>query len=430
MQIKTVTVIGVTGNMGANVAGIFASFGDAKVYAVGRDIEKAKSTIPRIIKSIRSDAIKKNIIPADFTMLGKCIAESDLVFESSAEDIEIKKNIHKEISNFLSEDAISCSGTSGLSINELAECYPDNLRGNFFGVHMFNPPYSMSLCELIGTKYSNKELIADLHVYLEKNLYRTVVEVKDSPAFLANRIGFNIINSAIQAADKYKDDGGIDYIDSILGPFTGRNMAPIETANFVGLDVHKAIVNNIYDNSFDYAHDDFKIPCYVEKLIASGYLGKKQGAGFYKFDSDTYQRKVWDIKTNEYRDVIDYKFTFAEKMKAAIADGDYLEALEILTSDSSKEGKICLDFLLKYIVYSVFIADKLGNSIEYADDVMSEGFNWCPPLSLYQALSSILDVEALIEDRIPEVIGKVNWKELSYKIIPSKYDYRMYFKSR
>ena len=83
MNIQTVTVIGVTGTMGANVAGIFASFGDAKVYCVGCDIEKVKKTIPRIVKSVKADAIAKNLIPVDFFMLEKCVAESDLVFESS-----------------------------------------------------------------------------------------------------------------------------------------------------------------------------------------------------------------------------------------------------------------------------------------------------------------------------------------------------------
>lgn len=86
MKINTVTVVGVTGTMGANVAGIFASFGDAKVYCLGRDIEKVKKTIPRIVKSVRADAIAKNLVPADFSMLEDCVRESDLVFESSSEN--------------------------------------------------------------------------------------------------------------------------------------------------------------------------------------------------------------------------------------------------------------------------------------------------------------------------------------------------------
>ena len=154
--IKTVTVIGVTGTMGANVAGIFASFGDAKVFCIGRDIEKVKKTIPRIVKSVRADAIAKNLIPADFSMLEDCVKQSDLVFESSKEDIEVKIDIATRVGKVLQSHAISGTGSSGLSITKIASCYPEELRGNFFGIHMFNPPYNLSLCELIPTVYSNK----------------------------------------------------------------------------------------------------------------------------------------------------------------------------------------------------------------------------------------------------------------------------------
>lgn len=132
MYIKTVTVIGATGTMGANVAGIFASFGGAKVYCVGRDIEKVKNTIPHIVKSVKADAIAKNLLPADFSMLEDCVAESDLVFESSAEDMRIKTEIADRVGKVLRTTAVSCTGTSGLSITSLAECYPEELRSHFF----------------------------------------------------------------------------------------------------------------------------------------------------------------------------------------------------------------------------------------------------------------------------------------------------------
>lgn len=431
MTINTVTVIGATGTMGANVAGIFASFGSAKVYIVGRNITKVKNTIPRIVNSVRSDAIAGNLFPVDFSMLEKCVSESDLVFESSAENMEIKKSIHEKVGKFLRLDAIACSGTSGLSIAELAGCYPDEKKKNFFGIHFFNPPYSMSLCELTATEYSDTCMMESLHSYLDNELYRTVIEVEDSPAFLANRIGFYFINSALQAAEKYSANGGIDYIDSILGPFTGRNMAPITTADFVGLDVHKAIVNNIYDNSDDYAHDAFILPKYVQRLIDEGNLGTKMGCGLYKMDKSDGCREmlVWDIENNKYRKAVEYSLPFVEKMRKLIAEGNYEDALTVLLNDSSKEGKICVEFLLKYIVYAIFAADQLGDSVEAADDAMATGFNWCPPLALFQALSSVTDVETLIKDRIPNDIRKVKWEILSNKIIPSKYDYRLYFKS-
>ena len=432
MDIKTVTIIGTTGTMGSNVAGIFASFGNAKVYCVGRDIEKVKNTIPRIVKSVKADAIAKNLIPADFSMLEGCVRESDLVFESAAENIEIKRSIAQRVGAVLKETAVSCTGTSGLSITEIASCYPENLRGNFFGVHMFNPPYSMSLCELTPTAYADKKMQAELREYLEKKLFRTVVEVKDSPAFLGNRIGFQFINEALQFAEKYKDNGGIDYIDAILGSFTGRAMAPLVTSDFVGLDVHKAIVDNIYANTQDYAHETFVLPEFVQVLIDQNRLGRKSGGGLYqrvKYDNGLVRQTVLDINTGLYRDVIPYVFPFADKMKTYIAVGDYQKAFERLVNNHSQEAEICRFFLLDYIVYSLYATKEVGYTIEAADDVMATGFNWCPPLAMYQALSTVTDVPSLIRENLPDFCKRINIDELLAEVKLSKYDYRLYFKS-
>ena len=432
MEIKTVTVIGATGTMGANVAGIFASFGDAKVFCIGRDIEKVKRTIPRIVKSVRADSISANLIPADFTMLEQCVSESDLVFESAAENIGVKTEIARRVASSLKASAVSCTGTSGLSITQIAECYPDNLRGHFFGVHMFNPPYNMSLCEFISTKYSDADTAAYLKSYLQNKLIRTVVEVKDSPAFLANRIGFQLINEAMQYAEWYQDNGGIDYIDAIVGPFTGRAMAPLTTSDFVGLDVHKAIVDNIYANSDDYAHESFVFPDFAKKLVESGKLGRKAGGGLYKlvkYDNGLRRMTVYDIGTDSYRDVIPYVFPFADKMKRLLKEGDYEDAFKHLVNNRSQEAEICLSFLLKYIIYSVFAAKEVGYDVAAADDVMATGFNWCPPIALYDALTAVADFIALVEELLPDINERVNVKQLMADVKPSKYDYRRYFKS-
>lgn len=432
MDIRTVTVIGATGTMGANVAGIFASFGNAKVFCVGRDIEKVKKTIPRIVKSVKADSIAHNLIPADFSKLEDCVKQSDLVFESSKEDIDVKSDIAKMVAKTLQPHAVSCTGSSGLSITTIAECYPENVRSHFFGVHMFNPPYSMPLCELTPTKYSDGQMQSDLKKYLSEKLFRTVVEVKDSPAFLGNRIGFQFINEALQYAEKYKDNGGIDYIDAILGSFTGRTMAPLTTSDFVGLDVHKAIVDNLYENTNDYAHETYILPEYVQKLIKEGKLGRKTGCGIYqliKYENGLKRMTVYDINTGAFRDVIPYVFPFADKMKRWIAEGDYVDAFECLVNNHSQEAEICLSFLLKYIVYSLYATEKVGYTIEAADDVMATGFNWCPPMAMYQALSSVADVSALIKERLPEICAKVDVDHLLADIKPSKYDYRIYFKS-
>lgn len=432
LKINTVTVIGVTGTMGANIAGIFASFGNAKVFCVGRDIEKVKKTIPRIVKSVKADAIAKNLIPADFSMIEDCVKQSDLVFESCKEEINVKKDIAKRVGRTLPPHAVSGTGSSGLSITEIAECYPLELRGNFFGIHMFNPPYTLPLCELTPTSYSDKVLQSDLKYYLINVLRRTAVEVKDSPAFLGNRIGFQFINEALQTAEKYKDNGGIDYIDALLGSFTGRTMAPLITSDFVGLDVHKAIVDNIFENTNDYAHNTFILPEFANGLVGQGKLGRKNGCGLYqriKYDNGLIRNTVYDINTGLYRDIIPYAFPFSDKMKKYIADGDYTKAFACLVNNHSQEAEICISFLLKYIVYSLYATEEVGYDITAADDVMATGFNWCPPLAMYQALSTVTNVPKQIKSRLPEIWSRIDVDRLFAEVKPSKYDYRIYFKS-
>ena len=421
--IKTVTVVGANGTMGTNVSAIFASFGNAKVYMISRDIEKSKKAAEKACKSVRADSIRKNLIPADYSMLAQCVSESDLVFESTAENLSIKRDITKKIAESLPADAIACTGTSGLSITALSECFPEELRKHYFGVHFFNPPYNMILCEITPTKYTDMELFEEAKKYLKTTLFRTVVEVKDSPAFLANRIGFQFINEAFQYAEKYKDNGGIDYIDAILGPFTGRAMAPLTTADFVGLDVHKAIVDNLYENTNDYAHETFVLPEFVQKLIDDGKLGRKAGGGIYKtevYESGLKRRTVYDIETGLFRDQMKYVFPYAEKIKAYLKNGEYENAFSRLINNKSLEATICLEFLLKYIIYSLSATEEVGYKISSADDVMATGFNWCPPMAMIQAFSTVTDVTQLIKERVDKsILEKIDVDSLLAKVKPS-----------
>lgn len=433
-EIKTVTVVGANGTMGTNVAAIFASFGDAKVYMVSRDLEKSKLAAQRAGKTVKADSIINHLVPADYSMLAECVKESDLVFESAAENLDIKIGIHTQIGQSLKNGAVACTGSSGLSIQRLAECYPDELRNRFYGVHMFNPPYQLTLCELTASPYSDMAVYAELKGYLTHSLYRTVAESKDLPAFLGNRIGFYFMNEALQYAERYQDNGGVDYIDALLGPFTGRTMPPITTADFVGLDVHKAIVDNIYENTSDYVHEKFVLPAYVQKLIDEGRLGRKSGEGLYKLirnDRGDKRMMVWDIKTGQYRDEIKYTFPFALRMKEFLKIGEYDNAIRELIGNKSQEADICLRFLLRYIVYALYTAEHVGYDLRVADDVMAAGFTWCPPFAMMEAFSRVCDLGALMKTRLrPEILNNVDIDHIISKQIKSKYDYRTFFKAK
>jgi len=434
MKIKTVTVLGASGEMGSNISGIFSSFGNAKVFMVSRSIEKSKKAIIKAAESVKADSVLKNLIASDYSMLKQCIEESDLIFESVSEDINIKIEITKKIAKHLKENSIYCTGTSGLSVTILAEALPKNLRKNYIGIHMYNPPYNLVLCEIISTKYSSRDIIKNVKNYMSRILYRTIVEVKDSPGFLGNRIGFHFINDALQYAEKYKHNGGIDYIDSILGQFSGRSMPPLVTSDFVGLDIHKAIVKNIFQKTNDYARDTFIMPDFAKNLVIAGKLGRKTGEGLYKIkllDNGIKSYMVYDIATNEYREKINFVFPFSDNMVEYFADGDYKHAFKSLINNRSIEAEICLEFLLKYVIYSLNSINLVGYNIHSADDVMADGYNWCPPLAMIEALFGIKNFKLLAKERLNRnIINAIDLDKLLRNVKNSKYDYRRYFKAK
>lgn len=435
MEIKTVTVIGANGTMGCNISGIFASFGNARVYMACRSIEKAEKAIIRAAKSVRAEAIAENLVPVTFDDLAQCTAESDLIFESVSEDFETKQDIINRIRDHVRPDVILATGTSGLSIDKLAEMYPEELRPRFIGMHFFNPPYVMTLCEIIKSAYTDSDMAAFLAEYSRKKLVRTVVNVADTAAFLGNRIGFQFINEACQYAEAYKDSGGIDYIDAILGQFTGRNMPPIATADFVGLDVHKAIVDNVYANTRDYARATFVLPEYMQKLIDEGKLGRKVKQGLYKTIVNEAGKKiqyVYDIDSGEYREKIRYSFPFARRMIDYLHQGDYKMAFDSLKHNHSIEAEICLSFLIKYVLYSITVVKITSDDLHAADAAMATGFGWVPPLAVVDALGGKEEFVKLAHERLSsELIARMDL-EKTMEGLPecSRYDYRSYFKGK
>lgn len=438
---NTVTIIGANGTMGRNIAAIFASFGNATVYLVSRSMDKSIVAKNKAYMSVRAESIKEKMIPSDYEHLEECVKKSELIFEACAETWEVKETVHKRIAAVLDdidygvaspEKKVFCSGTSGLSITKLAEFYPVKYRHQFMGMHFFNPPYQMTLCEMTPTKYTERDRSAFVAVkeYADLILHRTVVETADTPAFLGNRIGFQFINDALQVAEKYKYNGGIDYVDSIIGSFTGRSMPPLVTANFVGLDVHKAIVENIYNNTEDYAHDTFKLPEFVKELIDGGRIGRKAGEGFYKtviHDSGTKIHQVYDIAHGCYREKIKYTFPYVEEMLAFLQVGEYESAFYTLVENKSMEAKLCCEFLLKYIVYSLNTSKMVGCKIGAADDVMATGFHWCPPLAMMEAISAVTNFENLCEERLePQIVAILKTQRLLEGIDKSRYDFRRF----
>lgn len=423
MNINRITVVGANGTLGIGVSSIFASFGDAKVYMVARSIEKARDSVSKAAKAVKAYSICSNLIPETYENIQKCIEDSDLIIETIVEEYDKKEEIHKLINKYMRKDSIASTVTSGISINKISKCYNEENRNRFMGLHFFNPPYNLQLCELIPAKETSKHKVKEVEQYLTEVLNRKVIITKDEAAFLANRIGFHFINKAMQYAKKYENEGGIDYIDAILGCFTGRNMPPLATADFVGLDVHKAIVDNIYENTNDYEHESFKLIEYVEDLVKQGMLGDKSNGGLYRLD----RKQVFDIKTKKYREVKEYRINFIENVIEKFKNAEYEEGIRIILEDNSKEAKICAEFLINYITYALLTEKEVAKSVYDCDIAMAEGFNWIPPYAL---------IEIIGENKCKALMRK-RWKgnkeiieELFKREIKSKYQYEKYLKAK
>ncbi len=429
MDIKVVTVLGANGAMGKNISAIFASFGHAKVYLACRSEEKARQAVVDAYNSIRSESIQDLLIPITYDNIEEAITKSDLIFESLSEDFEIKKNMYKQIRPYIKKDAIIATGTSGLSVKELSMEFENN-SNNFFGIHMFNPPYNLTLCELITHSEEQKETAKILNEYLSNNLNRTVIQVKDTPGFLGNRIGFYFINEALKLANDNREEGGIDYIDTILGCFTGRTMPPLATADFVGLDVSKAIINYINSNINDEFNDSFELPKYCEDLVKNGYIGKKVEKGlFYKNNNESY---VYDIKSKEFRPRNNYQFYFSNEIIKNIKCGKYEEAINVLLNDKSHEATICKKMILQYIIYSLYTANEVTFDIQTCDDAMATGFSWLPPIAWIEILGGKKRLLELAKEYLEDKYVNILENDDLFQKIPnkSKYDFRPFIKAK
>jgi 3-hydroxyacyl-CoA dehydrogenase len=433
-EIKTVTIVGANGSMGAGSAAIVAAFGEAKVHMLARDLGKAEEGIKKAIKSVRTDTIKKRMIPGTYDKdLGKAVAESDWVFELVAESYEVKEPMNKEIAKYRKPGTIVSTVSSGLSIERLSKAFDEDGQKHYFGTHFFNPPYKMILCELVSHKGSDKKVFNQLGKYLEQTLRRAVVYTNDTPAFAGNRIGFQLMNEIAQYAEKYQDKGGIALMDEIMGGFTGRAMGPLATVDFVGLDVHKAIVDNLYEFTKDSAHDTFKLPSYIQKLIDQGKLGAKSGEGLIKRTKTSEGKRekfVYNISTGKYDPYPKFNLDFAKKASKLISNSDYSGAMEVIKSASGFEAELCRYFLARYISYSLSIVGEVVDTKENADAAMGFGFNWVPASALVDLLGGVLETKKFLTNskiEIPSVLAKANPKEKFYKL-QNKLDARALFR--
>jgi len=399
-EIKTVTLLGANGTMGSGSGGVIAAFGGARVYMLARELDKAKDGVEKALASVRSGILRDRLIPGTYDAdLEKAVSESDWVFECVAESYEVKEPINKRISAARKPGTLVSTVSSGLSIARLAGHFDSDGQKHYYGTHFFNPPYKLTLCELITHPGNDPEVTRKLSDYLGTTLVRQVVVTNDTPGFAGNRIGFQLMNEVAQYAEKYQDRGGIHLMDSLLSGYTGRAMSPLATADLVGLDVHKAIVDNIYVNTKDHAHETFKLPAYMQKLIDHGNLGNKSGKGLYqrKKNADGSREKlVYDIGRGDYGPLPAVSIPFKKDIQNAIRDSRYPQAMDILKSATGFEADLLRYFIARYISYSLSLIPEVTDQ-NGVDGAMGFGFSWLPASAWVDYLGGIEEARRFIE---------------------------------
>jgi 3-hydroxyacyl-CoA dehydrogenase len=222
----------------------------------------------------------------------------DLIIEAIAERMDWKHDLYKKVAPHIAPNAIFASNTSGLSITALSEGFDSGLKARFCGVHFFNPPRYMHLVELIPTVSTRPEILDQLEGFLATTLGKGVVRAKDTPNFIANRVGIFSMMATMYEAQKFGLP--VDVVDDLTGTKLGRaKSATFRTADVVGLDtmghVMKTMQDNLKDDPF---YPVYKTPELLEKLVGAGALGQKTGAGFFKKVGKEIQR--FDAATGGY----------------------------------------------------------------------------------------------------------------------------------
>ncbi|MCA9643849.1 MAG: 3-hydroxyacyl-CoA dehydrogenase family protein, partial [Myxococcales bacterium] len=270
-RIEHVVVLGANGTMGFGSGALF-THAVPKVTFLARTKAKAEDGLKAAIRQVRSPTVADRVECGSYEDdLEQAVASADLIFEAVTEQLELKQQFFERIDKARRADSIIGTVTSGLSINKLAEGRSESFRKHFMGIHFFNPPNVIVGTELVAGKDTDAELLDFVETYCEKLLGRTMIRTADTPGFAGNRVGFKVLNEVAQLAEEH----GPALMDKLVGPYTGRALAPLGTIDLVGWDIHKAIVDNIYKLTKDEAHGTLELPAYMQRLIDKGTLGNK-----------------------------------------------------------------------------------------------------------------------------------------------------------
>ncbi|HSN59812.1 MAG TPA: 3-hydroxyacyl-CoA dehydrogenase family protein, partial [Ferruginibacter sp.] len=389
--IKKVAVLG-SGVMGSRIACHFAGIGlqvlllDIAPKDLPQDAKPAEKN--KIVNDALAAAIKSNPSPVyhkdvikkittgNFTDNMKDIAGADWIIEVVVERLDIKQSVFTEVEKYRKPGTLITSNTSGIPIHMMAEGRSEDFKKHFCGTHFFNPPRYLRLLEIIPTPHTDPEVVDFLMNYGDLFLGKTTVLAKDTPAFIANRIGVFGMMAIMNTREKLQLT--IDEIDALTGPVIGRpKSATFRTADVVGIDTLVKVAKGVYENCpNDEAKDLFNIPGWLNKIIENNWLGDKTGQGFFKKVKGADGAKdiqVLNLQTMEYEPRKKPRFATLETAKPI---EDLHTRLKALVSGTDKAGDFYRQFHYALFSYISHRIPEISDEVYRVDDAMMAGFGW------------------------------------------------------
>jgi 3-hydroxyacyl-CoA dehydrogenase len=388
-QVRKVAVLG-AGVMGAQIA---AHLANARVQPVlfdlaaeGRDksaiAKKALEGLAKLEPSpLATKAVLESIVPANYDEHLAWLAGCDLVIEAISERMDWKKALFEKVAPHLAPHAIFASNTSGLSITELSKVLPEAVRPRFVGVHFFNPPRYMRLVELIPTPATDPAIVDDLEAFLTSTLGKGVVRARDTPNFVANRVGVFSMLATMHHTLAFKL--GFDEVDALTGPAIGRaKSATFRTADVVGLDTMAHVVKTMHDTlPGDPWHPHYRSPEWLSALIAKGALGQKTKGGIFVKKGKEIQ--VLDLAKQDYRPAAG---AIAEEVQAILREKSPAAQFAKLRASAHPQAQFLWAIFRDLFHYCAVHLAEIAHCARDVDLAIRWGFGWRQgPFEIWQA---------------------------------------------
>jgi 3-hydroxyacyl-CoA dehydrogenase len=399
IYIKKIAVLG-AGVMGAQIAahcvnaGIETLLFDLAADKGGRNalVDKSIAQLKKLKPTpLASSRTIENLVACNYEDDIHQLSRCDLIIEAIGERMDWKESLYQKIAPHLHANAILVSNTSGLSINALAAVLPENQQPRFCGVHFFNPPRYMHLVELIPSKKTAPELLDFLESWLTSFLGKGVVRAKDTPNFIANRIGVFSLLVTLHHAQTF--GLGFDEVDALTGTLIGRpKSATFRTMDVVGLDTLQHVVHTMQTAlKEDPWQSLFILPDWLNQMIKQGHLGQKSGLGIYRKQGKLIE--VFDAKLAAYRPA---DKGVSDEVKAIMKLANPTERVQQLMASKHPQAQFLTACFRDLFHYSAFHLQHIAHTVRDVDLAMRWGFGWTAgPFELWQAFGLTVMQEAI-----------------------------------